>query len=41
MDYDKLAAQGVNILRESGLHPDYVAIRRAEDLRSPQAVIRG
>jgi pantoate--beta-alanine ligase len=37
VDYDKLAAQGVNILRESGLRPDYVAIRRADDLRSPQS----
>lgn len=37
MDFDALAAQGTNILRESGLHPDYVAIRRAEDLQPPQA----
>ena len=37
MNYDKLAAQGANILRESGFEPDYVAIRRAEDLQAPQA----
>jgi pantoate--beta-alanine ligase len=37
MNYDSLAAQGMNILRESGLEPDYVAIRRAEDLQAPQA----
>jgi len=37
MSYDSLAAQGMNILRESGFHPDYVAIRRAEDLQPPQA----
>jgi pantoate--beta-alanine ligase len=36
MNYDSLAAQGMNILRESGLEPDYVAIRRAEDLQAPQ-----
>jgi pantoate--beta-alanine ligase len=37
MNYEGLAAEGVNILRESGFHPDYVAIRRAEDLQAPQA----
>lgn len=36
-NYDSLAAQGMNILRESGFRPDYVAIRRAEDLQSSQA----
>ena len=35
--YDSLAAQGMEMLRECGLHPDYVAIRRAEDLQPPQA----
>jgi pantoate--beta-alanine ligase len=37
MNYDSLAAQGMSILRESGFEPDYVAIRRAEDLQAPQA----
>ena len=37
MNYDSLAAEGMNILRESGFEPDYVAIRRAEDLQPPQA----
>jgi pantoate--beta-alanine ligase len=37
MNYDKLAAQGMSILRESGFEPDYVTIRRAEDLQAPQA----
>ena len=37
MDYDGLEIQGMNILQESGFRPDYVAIRRAEDLQAPQA----
>ena len=37
MDYEGLADQGMNILRESGFSPDYVTIRRAEDLQPPQA----
>ena len=37
MNYDSLAAEGMNILRESGFEPDYVAIRRPEDLEPPQA----
>ncbi len=36
-NYDSLAAEGMKILRESGFEPDYVAIRRAEDLQPPQA----
>lgn len=36
-DYDKLIAQGMTMLEESGFRPDYVAIRRAEDLKPPQA----
>jgi pantoate--beta-alanine ligase len=36
-DCESLAAQGMDMLRESGLRPDYVAIRRAEDLQVPQA----
>jgi len=36
-DYDGLAAQAINMLRESGWRPDYVAIRRGEDLQPPQA----
>jgi pantoate--beta-alanine ligase len=36
-DCESLAAQGMDMLRESGLRPDYVAIRRAEDLQAPQA----
>jgi len=35
-DYESLAAQGAAILRESGFRPDYVAIRRADDLGAPQ-----
>ena len=35
-DFDSLAAQGMTMLKESGFHPDYVAIRRAEDLGVPQ-----
>jgi pantoate--beta-alanine ligase len=35
--YERLAAQGMEILRECGLRPDYVAIRRADDLQPPQA----
>jgi len=31
-DYDGVAAQGMIMLQESGFRPDYVAIRRAEDL---------
>ena len=37
MDYEGLADQGMNILRESGFSPDYVTIRRAEELQPPQA----
>jgi pantoate--beta-alanine ligase len=35
-DYESLAAQGTAMLQESGFRPDYVAIRRADDLRVPQ-----
>ena len=35
-DYESLAAQGAAILRESGFRPDYVAIRRADDLGALQ-----
>ena len=35
-DYDGVAAQGMIMLQESGFRPDYVAIRRAEDLRQLQ-----
>jgi pantoate--beta-alanine ligase len=37
-DYDTLTARGNILLQESGFRPDYVAIRRAEDLGVPQAV---
>jgi pantoate--beta-alanine ligase len=36
-EHDKLVAQGKAMLRESGFRPEYIAIRRAEDLSSPQA----
>jgi pantoate--beta-alanine ligase len=36
-DYDYLAGQALNMLAESGLRPDYVAIRRRDDLQLPQA----
>jgi pantoate--beta-alanine ligase len=36
-DYNNLVAQGMAMLEESGFRPDYVAIRRAEDLNLPQA----
>ena len=37
-DYDTLTARGNILLQESGFRPDYVAIRRAEDLGVPQAI---
>ena len=36
MDYEALAEQGKHMLQESGFRPDYVSIRRAEDLLPPQ-----
>ena len=36
-NHDKLAAQGKAMLQESGFRPEYIAIRRAADLSSPQA----
>jgi pantoate--beta-alanine ligase len=36
-DYNSLVTQGMAMLEESGFRPDYVAIRRAEDLKLPQA----
>jgi pantoate--beta-alanine ligase len=36
-DYTSLVTQGMAMLEESGFRPDYVAIRRAEDLKLPQA----
>jgi len=37
-DYDSLTARGNILLQESGFRPDYVVIRRAEDLGVPQAI---
>ena len=37
-DYDSLVAQGITLLEESGLRPEYVAICRAEDLAPPQVI---
>jgi len=37
-DYDSLVGQGITRLEESGLRPEYLAIRRAEDLAPPQVV---
>ena len=36
-DHENLAVQGMDMLEESGLRPDYVAVRRAEDLQPAQA----
>ena len=40
-DLRGLEAQGVEMLRESGFRPDYVAIRRADDLAPPQTADSG
>ena len=37
-DYDSLVAQGITLLEKNGFQPEYVAIRRAEDLAPPQVI---
>jgi len=37
-DFDSLARQAMGLLMESGFHPEYVSIRRAEDLAVPQEI---